>query len=239
MNVKGLKIIKITNPIYRADKEYSRIGGIASNIYEDAPIKYFTLNENELSAYTKYGMPYKKTWEPTEELVLVDILHKPTRERLAELIGHESLNIAFPINGNNVSRVSEEDTKIHDDNVLKAICSLNTLSDGLSLDGYYMDKITKRVKNNNGINVNKTIFHSEVGLCSRAFHKLELVNSKKSNNAPPVNRKKTRNNNNNININRYNNRNNNRNNRTRNNNRNNINNTVNNPLSLSKRLFND
>jgi len=236
MNVKGLKIIKITNPIYRADKEYSRIGGIASNIYEDAPIKYFTLNENELSAYTKYGMPYKKTWEPTEELVLVDILHKPTRERLAELIGHESLNIAFPINGNNVSRVSEEDTKIHDDNVLKAICSLNPLSDGLSLDGYYMDKITKRVKNNNGINVNKTIFHSEVGLCSNAFHKLELVNSKKSNNAPSLNRKRTKRNNRNNNINNINS----SNNRNNNINRNNRNKTVNNPLSQSKRLlFND
>jgi hypothetical protein len=231
MNIDGLKIIRTTNPIYRADKEYSRIGGIASNIYEDAPIKYFTLNESELSAYTKYGMPYKKTWEPTEELVLIDILHKPTREKLAELIGTESLNIAFPINENKVSRVSEEDTKIHDDNVLKAICSLNPL-----IDGYYMDKITKRVKNNNGvngngvnsngINVNKTIFHSEVGLCSKAFNKIKLIDSKKSNNAPAINRKRTkRNNNNNRNI--------------TNKNRNKNNNMVNNPLSHSKRLFND
>jgi hypothetical protein len=227
MNINGLKIIRTTNPIYRADKEYSKIGGIASNIYEDAPIKYFTLNESELSAYTKYGMPYKKTWEPTEELVLIDILDKPTREKLAELIGTESLNIAFPINGNKVSRVSEEDTRIHDDNVLKAICSLNPLIDGLGLDGYYMDKIIKRVKNNNGVNVNKTIFHSEVGLCSKAFNKIKLIDSKKSNNAPAINRKRTKRNNNNRNI------------TNKNRNRNKNNNMVNNPLSLSKRLFND
>ena len=183
-------------------------------------------------------MPYKKTWQPTEELILIDILHKPTREKLAEKLAEkinvtESLNIAFPINGNNVSRVSDVDTKIHDDNVLKAICALNPL-----IDGYYMNKITKRVKNNNGVNINKTIFHSEVGLCSNAFHKIKLINSEKSNNAPPVNRnrKRTRNN-----INRYNNRNS-RNNRNNRNNINNINkpenNTIN-PLSLSKRLFND
>lgn len=213
MNIDGLKIVKISNPIYRADKEYSRVGGLASNIYDGAPIKYFTLNKNELSVYTKYGMPYKKTWEPTEELVLIDILHKPTREKLAKLIIPESLNIAFPINGNNVSRVSEEDTKIHDDNVLKAICSLNL--DGQSLDGYYMEKIVK--KNNNGIN--KTVFHSEVGLCSNAFHKLELKETEKSNNAPPVYRNRTRNN------------------RKRNRNNGNRNKTVNNPLSQSKRLL--
>ena len=54
MDISDLKMIKITNPIYRADKNTSKVNGLASNIYEGAPIKYFTLNKNELSAYTKY-----------------------------------------------------------------------------------------------------------------------------------------------------------------------------------------
>jgi hypothetical protein len=122
-------------------------------------IKYFTLNKNELKAYTKYGMPYIKKWKPIDEIRLIDILHLPTRTALEKIIGSESLSISFPVEKNKVLRISEEDTKNHDDKVLQAICKLG-------LDGYYM----KRLTNNTG----NYIFHSEVGLCRQAFKKLRI-----------------------------------------------------------------
>jgi len=176
INVKGenLKLIRFRAPLYRANK--SRLysykpnmsirapNHLASEEYTEAPFKYFTINKNELKAYTKYGMPFMKTWEPQEDLLLVDILHKPTRDALVNLIGAESLNIAFPVNGNKVSRVSNENTRNHDDNVLRAICDLG-------LDGYYM----KKLENNN-----RFIFHSEIGLCKRAFGKLRIIDVEKA-----------------------------------------------------------
>jgi hypothetical protein len=186
--MEKIKIVSFSQPLFRGDKEPSRKGSLASNVYRTAPIKYFTLNGEEVKrAYTKYGMPYLKEWHPVESLNLIDILDIRTRRELAKLIGSESLDIAFPVNGNKVSRVSEEHTKIHDDIVLKAICSLNP-----KIDGYYMKNLTKKNVNNYGNEINKYVFHSEVGLCPRAFSKLQLFSSILAN-APRVER--TRNNN--------------------------------------------
>ena len=184
---KTLKVVRFREPLYRADKgkltKFAMNGSLAlpnylaSEEYAEAPFKYFTMNKNELKAYTKYGMPYIKTWRPLEDLVLVDILDVETRVALAEMIGSESLNIAFPLEGNKVSRISEEDTKHHDDAVLRALC-------GLGLDGYYMRRLT----NNNG----NYVFHSEVGLCKNKFSKLRVDNIRKVQEAPPVRARTTR-----------------------------------------------
>jgi hypothetical protein len=181
VKIAGLKVVHYDKPIYRADKETFAPGKSALQNYPNAPMKYFTLNKSELKSYTVYKKPWMKTWEPQEPLVLIDILHKSTRDALGELIGTESLNIAFPIKGNNVSRVSEEDTRIHDDKVLEAICMLG------GLDGYYMKRLEK--------------FHSEIGLCPSGLSKLVLVESEKNKTVvPPVSaRNKTRRNFNNNN----------------------------------------
>jgi hypothetical protein len=196
MNVGGklLKVKRFSESLYRADRSKN------SN-YINAPLKYFTLYKDEVSAYTQHGMPYIKRWKPREELVLVDILDKKTREALEELLeeplshlknGKNSLSISFPIIKNRVSRVSEENAKYHDDNVVKAICSLD------GIDGYYMD----RLETNNG----KYVFHSEVALCNTALPKIELK-EKSSAQAPPSlpGYKSRRRNNNNTNNNRNNN----------------------------------
>lgn len=173
-NGEKLRVVRVRVPLYRANKTrlYSYKPNMTMGLpdhlataeYSNAPFKYFTLNKNELKAYTKYGMPFMKTWRPQEDLVLVDILHKPTRDALAKIIGSESLNVAFPLNGNTVSRISNENTRVYDDNVLRSICDLG-------LDGYYM----KRLANNN-----KIVFHSEVGLCKRAFSKLRIEDIEKT-----------------------------------------------------------
>lgn len=185
---KRLKVVRFKQPLFRANRNTFTVGLKSSTNYRGAPIKYFTLNESELKAYTKYGMPYKKTWQPESDLVLIDILDLSTRRALGELIGEDSLQYSFPINGRKVSRVSEENAKEHDDNVLKAICQLDP-----RLDGYYM----KRLTNNNG----EQIFHSEVGLCPRAYDKLKLTSVKRNTNqaAPAMKRQgptRRRNNNN-------------------------------------------
>lgn len=193
INVGGrrLKIVRFNDKLFRANRNTFTVGLKASTNYRGAPIKYFTLNEDELKVYTKYGMPYKKTWEPESDLVLVDILDLSTRRTLGELIGEDSLQYSFPIIGRKVSRVSQEDAKEHDDNVLKAICRLDS-----RLDGYYMRKLT----NNNG----EQLFHSEVGLCPGAYNKLKLTSvTRNINQAAPAIKKqgptRRRNNNNNNN----------------------------------------
>lgn len=167
INVNGqkLKTVHYNKSLFRADKRTFKEGKSASLNYRNAPMKYFTLNKNELGAYTKYGMPYIKTWKPSESLILIDILHRPTREALSKLIGANSLNIAFPIKENKVSRISEENTRQHDDIVLSNICKL------ANIDGYLMEKLEK-----NG----KYVFHSEVGLCPRGFEKLVLEHVEKN-----------------------------------------------------------
>lgn len=181
---KRLRIVRFRAPLYRADRQTFLPGSLASNDYRGASMKYFTLAKNETDAYSKYGMPHIKTWEPIEELILVDILHTPTRHALEQIIGSNSISVAFPMKGNRVSRVSEENTKHHNDTVLRSICDLGIV------DGYYMRRLNKN-------NMNK--FHSEVGLCQRALRKLRLlrVNRNQYQAPPPPTRKRRGNNNNN------------------------------------------
>jgi hypothetical protein len=171
-----IKTIKFKAPLFRANKNLFRNGilkyranmakkGIlASNNYKNAPTKYFTLKRNEVNAYTKEGRTYTKNWNVIEELNLVDILDLKTRKALEDKFKNHNVFInaiseAFPINGNIVRRISSS-TK-EDNEVLNKICELG-------YDGYYM--------NIEGKNIG---FHSEVGLCNNAFHKLKLMNDPK------------------------------------------------------------
>lgn len=177
----GGKILKIKNfsgPLFRANQTTYTPGISANILYQGAPMKYFTIKKNETSAYTKYGRPYIKTWQPTSNLRLVDILHTPTRKALEELIDKNALNTAFPLRDNNTHRYSNINTKNKNDKVLKGLCDLG-------LDGYYMDTLYNRN--------DKYVFHSEVGLCQNALSKLKLayVNKNRSN-PPQLNSRKRR-----------------------------------------------
>jgi hypothetical protein len=196
----SIKTIEFEGQLFRADREpYNPMpmgngfmtrgppNYMASDAYSGADIKYFTLNERELSAYIKENMPYVKVWSTVRPLLLVDILDKPTREHLAILLKaksnayKKSLDIAFPIKGNKVSRISESDTAEEDYNMLKGLCKLG-------FDGYYMRTLKKERGDPDS-------FHSEVGLCASGLNKLRIERAYKNRTAVPKapNRKTRRN----------------------------------------------
>jgi hypothetical protein len=171
---KSLRVVNFTNNLYRADCTTYRVNSLASNDYRDAPMKYFTLNKEETHAYSRRGFPYIKTWQPIQNLVLIDIFHTPTRDALKELIGADAINIAFPKHHNGfIYRVSEENTKNKNDDVLRSICELGRF------DGYYMRRQDRHPNKRVGA------FHSEVGLCPSAYRKIRLTNVKRDLEAPP------------------------------------------------------
>jgi hypothetical protein len=95
---------KSNSYLYRANERSFPKNGRASNNYRGAPMKYFTVNEREVNTYTRFGKPYVKTWEVTEDLNLVDILDLKTRKALGTIPElTESIDIAFPIKQNKVS----------------------------------------------------------------------------------------------------------------------------------------
>ncbi len=162
----AIKIVNYEGDLWRADIEKS------SN-YSTAEIKYFALTQPEIQTYVeKAKFLYKKHWQtkPGSTLNLIDILDLPTRKELEKIINKNALNIAFPIIKNKVSRVSEEETKHRDYEVLNAICAMG-------YDGYIMPSLT----NNNG----RYVFHSEIGLCRRAFYKIKLVKVQKNDTVAP------------------------------------------------------
>jgi hypothetical protein len=151
----GIKIKNFRGKLYRANKTNANKNIFALMNYRGAPRKYFTLRKNELSAYTKEGTSYKKTWKVLSDLKLVDILDPETRKNLERYFTttneKNALKRAFPVNKNKPSRNSFS-VKV-DNIVLDKLCDLG-------YDGYYMETISA--------------FHSEVGLCSKAFDKLQL-----------------------------------------------------------------
>lgn len=176
---KQIKVIHYNGELWRADYTYMQKGVNARTNYSGASYKYFTLNRNELSSYTRRGMTHIKCWRPRRALVLVNIMDKSTRNSIADLIGNTNINIAFPLNSTGAPyRVSEEETAIHDDAFLEQLCRLG-------LDGYYMERQMPR----NGVEA----FHSEVGLCASTFGDLELISIEKAQNAPAIKNKTVRN----------------------------------------------
>jgi hypothetical protein len=200
-NLKIIRYPKIASDsgyLYRVDKD-------EINTYNGASIKFFALTERNTNSYAK-NAKFLKKWEVKQgnQLILLDILDIPTREALAEIIGHSALNIAFPIRYDNDYEVVQPESRGNpqsvnnamymqkkithigrysnsnpatgnpDYDVLKAICSLGIV------DGYYMEPVEN--------------FHSEIGLCGKALSKLKLVSTSRSSAyIPPINKiRKTR-----------------------------------------------
>ena len=189
-----IKTIKFKAPLFRANKNIfkklpngterkiynsssAKKNTLASNNYKNAPVKYFTLNRKNVEAYTKEGTTHIKNWNVTNELNLVDILDLDTRKALEnkfknDIVFVKAINEAFPIIDNKVHRISSSSEE--DNNVLNKICELE-------YDGYYMNVEGKNIG-----------FHSEVGLCKKAFGKLKLNKNSQIKIAPQKTRKRTR-----------------------------------------------
>jgi hypothetical protein len=167
-----IKTIEYNGTLFRANKNlynanklvYSAAAAkpnmLASVNYKNAPTKYFTIKKNNVNAYTKKGTTYTKNWNTVRTLNLVDILDLDTRMTLEDIFRDDEIFIntitkVFPIDGTIVRRISSNSKE--DNRVLEKICELG-------YDGYYMDV--------EGRNIG---FHSEIGLCNKAFNKLKLM----------------------------------------------------------------
>jgi hypothetical protein len=167
----SFKVIEYSGPLFRAEK-YKGVNNTTANRHynQSVPYHFFTTVKAEVEPYRKFGTTYTKTWQPNEPLLLLDIMDISTRRLLENTINTNQLNVAFPIINNKVYRVSEEDSDHIDRAVLKAMCSLQ--HNGRPIDGYFMKKqeaFPPRISS----------FHSEIGLCRRAFGKLMLEASER------------------------------------------------------------
>ena len=168
----SFKVIEYTGPLFRAEQFKGMNNTSANQHYNQTiPYHFFTTVKSEVEPYRKYGTTYTKTWQADEPLLLLDIMDLSTRQLLEQNINKNKLKTAFPIIGNNVYRISDEETDHIDRAILKEICSLQ--HNGRPVDGYYMKKQTAPLPQN------ISPFHSEIGLCRRAFNKLMLRASEK------------------------------------------------------------
>jgi hypothetical protein len=152
--------------------------------------QFFTLTDEETSSYRKKGTRYTKTWEADKAspLLLLNILDFATRNWVSHAIknGKKYLNTAFPVIKNKVYRFSNNKTVGHDRAILNIICGL-TMPDGRAIDGYYMERqenVPLHSNTQRSFNNAISTFHSEIGLCRHAFHKIRLTNIKTTSEAP-------------------------------------------------------
>lgn len=182
----SIKTIEYTGELFRADEDIGKkpIGETAVNHY---PMNYthqfFTLTNAETSSYRQKGVRHTKTWEVNQAtpLLLLDMLDFNTRQwLLSELKNNKSrraLHIAFPVRNHTVYRRSNTTTVDDDRNILNIMCGL-ALPDGRQIDGYYMvrqENLPAHIIQNEFTNVPISTFHSEIGLCRRAFGKIILT----------------------------------------------------------------
>jgi hypothetical protein len=187
-----IKTIKYTGPLFRANKNIynkknktkiiykankAKSGNLASNNYKNAPTKYFTLKRKNVNAYTKEGTTYTKNWNVVKVLDLVDILDLNTREAIEEKFKNDTVFVnaitdAFPIIDGIVRRISSSSEQ--DNEIIYKICKLG-------YDGYYMDVEGKNIG-----------FHSEIGICNKAFKKLKLMKNSERKYVPNNVTKKTK-----------------------------------------------
>jgi hypothetical protein len=181
-----IKIVNFKGKLFRANrnifnkfiyKANTKKNILASINYKNAPMKYFTLKRSNVEPYTSEGTTYIKNWNVTSELSLVDILDLRTRELLenkfkTNILFKNAINAAFPINEGKVYRISSSNEE--DNKVLEKICELG-------YDGYYMNVEGKNMG-----------FHSEIGLCKRAFSKLKLSKNAERKSMPEKTRKRSK-----------------------------------------------
>jgi hypothetical protein len=175
-----LNIVEYIGPLWRADKEYFQPRTTANKAF-DRPIKYFALIEKDVASYATRN-PYIQKWSVQAPLYLINIMDAATRAALHRLLqkmgmSTAAINTAFPLNKNgHVYRYSEENTQVYDDDILMFMCELG-------LDGYYMERQVPRER--------VMPFHSEVGLCASAFHKLVLSEITRSREPPRMPNRRT------------------------------------------------
>ena len=163
-----MQVVEYSGALWRADFNYFREGGLASENYNGAKYKYFALSESELGSYTRRGMNKVKKWITSRPLQLIKMFDRDTRDIVYNRMdsrGKGAMDIAFPIDAEgNVYRVSEEDTTYADYMFLDLLCQMDIA------DGYIIPAQEPRP----GVNS----FHSEVGLCFAVFDSLRLENVK-------------------------------------------------------------
>jgi hypothetical protein len=196
----SVKIKEYDGPLFRAEEfGGSKPLGETAEQHYPSTINYhfFTTVEHEVEPYRKVGTKYTKTWMTNQPLVLLDIMDLNTRNWLLRAINAKNLNTAFPVVKNKVYRFSNNQTDMIDRAVLGKICNL-TAPNGRRIDGYYMARQDIVPPNSNytaSFNRRLSKFHSEVGLCRHAFHKLTLEHiktTKASQNGPRKGKKQTR-----------------------------------------------
>lgn len=194
----SVKIKEYDGPLFRAE-EYGGSKPLEETAEQHYPstihYHFFTTVEREVEPYRKEGTKYTKTWVAEKPLVLLDIMDLNTRNWLLHAINANHLNTAFPVVKNKVYRFSNNTTDKIDRAVLGKICNLTT-PNGRRIDGYYMarqDMVPPNSNYNAPFNRRLSKFHSEVGLCRHAFHKLRLehIDTKKAA-IGPNRKKKTR-----------------------------------------------
>ena len=201
MSAAELRTIEYSGHLYRADPnkgdlnqnsslgrrnrmDYNRVAKTANKHYRTLTRKnnpqvhqlhhFFTMSDVEVNPYRKKGTTYTKEWK-ADRLILLDIMDLGTRQHLATLFSEadrKALNTAFPIINNIVYRKSDDETVLQDRATFDAIGKLG-------LDGYYMERQTASIPSHN-----ITPFHSEIGVCRHAFHKLQLISTKKHEEIP-------------------------------------------------------
>lgn len=134
----------------------------ASDVYSDRSIKYFTANKGEVERiYAPRGAPFIYTWQSSASLLLLNMTHEQTYLNVLELLAEENkknaIRTAFKQTSEGIKRFSTQESQMKNDLALQSICELG-------FDGYYT-----------AAQVEPYQFHSEIGLCSFAFPKLQLV----------------------------------------------------------------
>jgi len=187
----AVSIIPYSGLLFRADEDEGNtpIGSTANAHYpRNYTHQFFTLTYDETSSYRNKGVRYTKKWEVNENgpLLLLDIMDFNTRSWVLSKINNNNsrrvLHIAFPVRNNTVYRRSNNTTVGDDRTILNIMCGL-TLPDGRQIDGYYMvrqENLPAHIIQNEFTNVPISKFHSEIGLCKRAFGKITLRDMKRS-----------------------------------------------------------
>ena len=179
----SVKIKEYNGALYRAEEfgGDKPLGKTAEQHYPPSiPYHFFTTAEPEVEPYRKVGIKHTKTWNTTQPLILLDIMDLNTRNWLLHTINSNNLNVAFRVVKNKVYRFSNNETNHIDRNILGKICELTT-PNGQPIDGYYMarqDVVPPNANYKASFNRRLSKFHSEIGLCRHAFHKLDLTHIK-------------------------------------------------------------
>lgn len=191
INGNRLRTVVYQKPLYRANSIEPRNNhSRANNHYGTNYNRFFATIKNETTSYSKNLVKaYTKEWNVKEPLHLINIMDLDTRRSLEYLLPNhqKGLDTAFPVHHNKVYRYSETHTAQVDASILEALCSLRT-ENGTPIDGYYMKQQRISPEEKKKLPDKLVGFHSEIGLCRSALHKLDLQSYTLKRNPPKINK---------------------------------------------------